>query len=101
MGSAQRVADGPEPFPLTVAPFDHSRGVAEYTGMRGVKLDAPTGYQSTRVFSVDFPTVFVTESGEVEVGETIRVPRATAAAWFRAVADYLEPVAASSGEATE
>lgn len=73
---------------LAVKPFDHSRGVPEHTGHRGVTLDAKTRFQSGRVFSTAFPTVWGTDSGDVEVGD-LRIPRDDAAAWFRAVADYL------------
>lgn len=76
-------------FVLDGAPYDHSRGVPEHTGMRGVTLDARTSFPSGRVFSTHFPTVFVSDSGDVEIDEG-RVTRADAAAWFRAVADYLE-----------
>lgn len=84
-----RVPDVPNVTTLVVTPFDHSRGVPEHTGHRGVKLDATTRFTSGRVFSTDFPTVFVADSGDVEIGEDLRIPREDAAEWFRAVADYL------------
>jgi hypothetical protein len=58
-------------------------------GMRGVTLDATTGYFSGRVFSTSFPTVYVTDAGDIEFSDE-RVPTDVAAAWFRAVADYLD-----------
>lgn len=63
------------------------------TGMRGVMLDAETGFSSGRVFSTRFPTVFLSDSGIVEVGEEISVPADRAVAWLRAIADYIEQVA--------
>lgn len=77
------------PARLSVERFDHSQGDPEMTGMRGVTLDAETGYNSGVVFSTRFPTVFVDDAGGVEVREDLRVPRETAAACFRAVAEYL------------
>jgi hypothetical protein len=72
---------------LTIGAFNHSDD-PEHTGMRGVRLDADTGFPSGRVFSSAFPTVWVADSGDVEFEEG-RFPRDVAAAWFRAVADYL------------
>jgi hypothetical protein len=41
------------------------------------------------VFSTAFPTVFVTDNGEVEMDDLL-VPAADALEWFRAVADHID-----------
>lgn len=81
---------------LHVQRFVHSDD-PQMRGMRGVTLDATTGYWSGRVFSTSFPTVFVTDAGDIEFGEE-RVPTDVAAAWFRAVADYLQSQTTASGQ---
>ena len=73
---------------LLVEPFSHSDD-PKMTGMRGVRLGAETGYPSGRVFATEFLGVWVAESDEVEIDGMGRVPGDVAAAWFRAVADYL------------
>lgn len=70
-------------------PFDFSRGVPEYTGDRGVVVEAETGFASGRVFARRMPDVYVTENGEVEFDD-LRVPVATFREWAAAVLDVVE-----------
>lgn len=76
------------PLALTVTPFDYGTEAPVQTRLRGVMLDAPTS-STVHPSADDFPTVYVCDNGDVEMGDNLRVPRAAAAAWFRAVADYL------------
>lgn len=75
---------------LTIERFDRSGGDARYSGMRGTRVEAETGYTSSRVFSTHFPPVYVADSGDVEIGDELLVPIAEALAWLRAVADHIE-----------
>lgn len=75
---------------LIVAPYDHSRGDPQMTGMRGRMLDATTNFPSGAVFSTDFPTVWLSDNGEVAIADYLRTTLDDAAGWFRAVADYLD-----------
>lgn len=63
------VADAPERvIQFTVSRYDHQRG-GDWPGMRGVVIDANRHSNSTRVFTPAFPSVWLSDNGEVDLDE--------------------------------
>lgn len=90
MTEASTTTDSPT-VELVIERFAHGADPARYAGNRGTSVTAATRFASSgRVFSTHFPTVFVTDSGDVELGEELLVPADDAIAWLRAVANHIE-----------
>lgn len=70
---------------VSVERFSHS-DEPRYTGMRGTILSASTG---TSAYGVHMPDVFVSDIGDVSLGDT-RFPAGVVLAWLRAVAEHIE-----------
>lgn len=67
----------------SISPFDHQNG-GDWPGNRGVVMDSETGWDG-KVFSRRMPSVWITDSGDVEIDE-LRVPAEDALAWLEAAA---------------
>ncbi len=61
-----------------------------YANDRGTMVTAETRFPSSRVYSNFFPTVWVSDGGDVDVDDGLRIPAEDAIVWLRAVADHIE-----------
>jgi hypothetical protein len=69
----------------TVSTFDHQNG-GDWPGNRGVVMDTEAGYTG-RVFSTRMPSLWITDSGDVELDEMGgRWPAEDVLAWLEAAA---------------
>lgn len=75
---------------LVIERFAFGPDPARFSGDRGTQVAAETRFTTGRVFSTHFPTVWVSDSGDVEIGAELRIPAEDAIAWLRAVADHIE-----------
>ena len=77
---------------ISIVPFDVSPGQPEFTGDRGLMLDAHTGYTGG-AFSSVMPTAFLSLNGVIEFGEC-RVPIEVFRAWTAAVLEAADRLGA-------
>ena len=68
---------------VTVEHFDNNRRGEHYTGHRGLRVTADTGFDGN-VFSSQFPDVYICDNGDVEI-EECRVPADRAVKWLTAL----------------
>jgi hypothetical protein len=76
------------PIVVSTRRFDHQRG-GDWPGSRGLVIDARRHSEDARVFSPSFPSVWVTDSIEVEMDDGGRWPADEFLAWIDAVRPHL------------
>lgn len=75
-------------FQLVDVQIDRFESDPKKPGRRGTRVRATTGF-SGLAFSAAFPTVYVTDTGDVEIDD-LRVPACSALAWLRELASHVE-----------
>ncbi|GAA1582491.1 hypothetical protein GCM10009789_40320 [Kribbella sancticallisti] len=74
---------------VTARRFDHQRG-GDWPGKRGLVVEVRRHTDTSRVFAVDFPSAWVTDSIEVELDRAGGAGRPTSSlAWIDAVRPHL------------
>jgi hypothetical protein len=76
------------PIVISTKRYDHQRG-GDWPGNRGLVIDAHRHSEDPRVFSPSFPSVWVTDSIEVEMDDSGRWPADEFLAWIDAVRPHL------------
>lgn len=69
--------------------FDDRPHLKGYPGVRGVMIDATRKVTRPHVYTFSFPTVWILDSGEVQLDQVGRWPAADFLAWIDAIRPHL------------